>query len=149
MIKRELLATGDTEKEEDKMAYVSQENKKSKMEELKRVFKTYGLKATVAVRDHAVLCINVKAGKLDFIQDRDNKLKELNENPLKRDYIDVNIYNIEKTHSGNCLNCLKDILQIANNGNHNRSDSQTDYFDVGWYVDINIGKYNSPYILVA
>ena len=145
----ELSATGAEGKEGEYMAYVSQENKKSKMEDLKKIFKAYGLKATVAVKDHAVLCVNIKAGKLDFIQDRDNKLKEINETPLKRDYIDVNIYNLEKTHTGDCLNCLKDILQIANKGNHNRSDSQSDYFDVGWYVDINIGKYNSPYTLVV
>jgi hypothetical protein len=35
-----------------------------------------------------------------------------------------------------------------NAGNHNRSDAMTDYFDVGWYVDVNIGKWNQPYILL-
>jgi hypothetical protein len=33
-------------------------------------------------------------------------------------------------------------------GNHDRSDIQSDYFDVGWYVDINIGRWNKPYALV-
>jgi hypothetical protein len=32
-------------------------------------------------------------------------------------------------------------------GNHNRSDIMSDYHDVGWYVDINIGQWNKPYIL--
>ena len=36
-----------------------------------------------------------------------------------------------------------------NDGNHDRSDPQSDYFDVGWYVDVNIGKWNKPYTLVA
>jgi hypothetical protein len=34
-----------------------------------------------------------------------------------------------------------------NQGNWNRSDVQTDYFDVGWYCDINVGSWNKPYVL--
>jgi hypothetical protein len=30
-------------------------------------------------------------------------------------------------------------------GNHDRSDIQTDYFDVGWYKSVNIGTWNKPY----
>jgi hypothetical protein len=33
-----------------------------------------------------------------------------------------------------------------NAGNHNNSDVQSDYFDVGWYIDVNIGKWNKPYV---
>lgn len=40
---------------------------------------------------------------------------------------------------------LSNINTILNLGNHDRSDIQTDYFDVGWYVDINLGKYGKPY----
>jgi len=36
-----------------------------------------------------------------------------------------------------------------NNGNHNNSDIQTDYFDVGWYITVNLGKYDTPYIYNA
>jgi hypothetical protein len=34
-------------------------------------------------------------------------------------------------------------------GNHDRSDIQSDYFDVGWYVDVNIGSWNRPYEVEA
>jgi hypothetical protein len=34
-----------------------------------------------------------------------------------------------------------------NGGNHDNSDVQTDYFDVGWYVDVNIGSWDKPYTL--
>jgi hypothetical protein len=40
-------------------------------------------------------------------------------------------------------------MTAMNDGNHDRSDIQTDYFDVGWYVDVNIGRWNKPYILEA
>jgi len=23
----------------------------------------------------------------------------------------------------------------------------TDYFNVGWYIDVNIGKWNKPYVI--
>ena len=29
---------------------------------------------------------------------------------------------------------------------YNNSDSMTDYFDIAYYTDINIGKWNKPYI---
>jgi hypothetical protein len=32
-------------------------------------------------------------------------------------------------------------------GNHDNSDIQSDYFDVGWYVEVNIGKWNKAYDL--
>ena len=31
--------------------------------------------------------------------------------------------------------------------NHNNSDVQTDYFDVGWYIEINVGDWEKPYKL--
>jgi hypothetical protein len=34
-------------------------------------------------------------------------------------------------------------------GNHDKSDVMTDYFNVGWYIDINIGKWDKPYKVAA
>jgi hypothetical protein len=34
-------------------------------------------------------------------------------------------------------------------GNYNNSDIMTDYFDVGWYIEINVGKWNKEYNLTA
>jgi hypothetical protein len=36
-----------------------------------------------------------------------------------------------------------------NDGNWDKSDIQSDYFNVGWYVDVNIGKWNKPYVREA
>ena len=35
-----------------------------------------------------------------------------------------------------------------NDGNHDNSEIQYDYFDVGWYIDVNIGRWNQPYQLI-
>jgi len=34
-----------------------------------------------------------------------------------------------------------------NIGNFDKSDAQTDYFHVGWYMSVNLGKWDKPYIL--
>lgn len=39
------------------------------------------------------------------------------------------------------------IKEIANRGNYDDSDSQTDYFDVGFYLNIHVGKYDKPFVL--
>ena len=47
------------------------------------------------------------------------------------------------------LNAYKEFLMELKsammNGNHDRSDIMTDLFDVGWYIDINIGRWNKAY----
>ena len=30
---------------------------------------------------------------------------------------------------------------------YNKSDAMVDYFDIAYYMDINIGKWNKPYVL--
>ena len=49
------------------MAYVSQEMKKELKPAIKAVLKKYGMKGTIAVRDHMVLVCNLKKGKLDIL----------------------------------------------------------------------------------
>jgi len=34
-------------------------------------------------------------------------------------------------------------------GNHNNTDLMSDYFDVGWYISINVGKWDKPYEVTA
>lgn len=38
-------------------------------------------------------------------------------------------------------------LDLFRIDNHNRSDSQTDYFDVGHYTSINLGSWNKPFVV--
>jgi hypothetical protein len=40
---------------------------------------------------------------------------------------------------------LQRAAEVGNADNWDNSDSQTDYFDVNYYLDINIGKWNKPY----
>lgn len=55
-------------------------------------------------------------------------------------------YRRSKNESIERVDILYDIDQIINNGNHNKSDLMTDYFDVGWFTDLEIGSWDKPYI---
>jgi hypothetical protein len=48
-----------------------------------------------------------------------------------------------------CLLFLNEAYEILfSMGYYNNSDSQRDYFDIAYYVDVNIGRYEKPYQLI-
>jgi len=51
-------------------------------------------------------------------------------------------YGMKGTLAKEFLLKLKDAMMV---GNHNNTDLMTDYFDVGWYIKINVGKWDKPY----
>ena len=61
--------------------------------------------------------------------------------------LDVNPYWYKEHFSGRALNFLKEVIPAMNNGNWDKSDIQSDYFNVGWYIDVNIGRWDKPYAL--
>jgi len=63
------------------MAYISQEMKKELAPEIKAVLKKYGVKGTIAIRNHSTLVVNIKSGKLDLIGDYNRKIDYHNEFP--------------------------------------------------------------------
>jgi len=135
------------------MAFVSQSLKKTLAPHIKAVCKKYGVKATLAVRNHSTLCLNVKSGVIDFIGNanevcgRDHYQVSRGFTPNKSGYDNVNVYHYKNHYSGAALKFLSEVIPLMNYGNHDNSDLMTDYFDVGWYVDVNIGKWDQPYIL--
>ena len=139
------------------MAYMSQERKQQLTPAIKAVLKKYGVKGTLAVRNHSTLMLTLKSGKINFIEnfiETDSKVmhgRKMSQDQIdyirKNQSVDVNPYWYHEHFSGKAKDFLKDVLTVMNKGNHDTSDIQTDYFDVGWYVDVNIGKWNKPYVL--
>lgn len=127
------------------MAYVSQEMKKELAPAIKAVLKKYGMKGTIAVRDHMVLVCNIKKGKLDIL----GALPVNEYGP--REYVQVNPYWIEENYDDPevvaFLLELKDALEGPNFFCHD--DSMTDYFHRSHYIDINVGQWDKPYQLEA
>jgi len=126
------------------MAYMSQERKKQIKVELDKVLKGKGFKYSLGVNHHSTLVLNIWAGPIDFIGNYNNTKRNENDK-CSKSYIDVNVYWYQEHFTGEALELLKQVLPVLNAGNHDNSDSQTDYFDVGWYVNVNIGKWDKPY----
>jgi hypothetical protein len=123
------------------MAYMNQEKKATIAPQVKAILKKYNVKASLAVRNHSTLVLNVKQGPIDFINDFGNS-----EDAAKFG-IQVNPYWYQEHFVGKSREFLTEVITAMNVGNHDRSDIQSDYFDVGWYVDVNIGRWNKPYAL--
>ena len=137
------------------MAYISQEKKAELAPAIKAVLKKYGMKGTIGVRNHSTLVVNVSQGPLDIIGNM-FEIKQAKPNPYpgteyaKPAYMQVNEHWIGENYSGKCkefLEALKDAMKGPTW--YDRSDIQTDYFDTAWYLDINIGKFNLPYVLTV
>lgn len=138
------------------MAWVSKENIDSKKPLIKALCKEYGVKATLSgTNDHAMK-LTVASGAIDFIDSfcsvvsedyisHPDNIKELIEYTKKTGHIQVNHYHMHKYFNSNSLEFLQKAKDIMNQGNHDRSDIMSDYFDVGCYIDIYIGRWNKPY----
>ncbi len=111
------------------MAYMSQERKASLAPAIKAILKKYGVKGSLSVDNHSSLVLTVSEGPIDF----------------GTDYLQVNTHWLGERFEGKARKFLMEVVAAMNVGNHNRSDIMTDYFDVGWYVNVNIGRWNKPY----
>jgi hypothetical protein len=140
------------------MAYFNQDRKAERAPAIKAILKKYGVKGSLAVRNHMTFVLNIKSGSIDFIEnfvqtDGIGHGKKMDQAQIeyirKNRSLDVNTYWYQEHYSGVAKSFLKEVLAAMNGGNHDNSDIQTDYFDVGWYVDVNIGSWNKPYILEA
>jgi hypothetical protein len=133
------------------MAYMSQERKAEIAPVVKALLKQYGLKGSLSVDHHSTLVLNISAGSLDFIgsYNRIGAKRSDNGSGPAKDSMSVNRYWYHEHFDGEALEFLSKLVPAMNLGNHDRSDIQSDYFDVGWYVDVKIGRWNKPYQLLA
>jgi hypothetical protein len=133
------------------MAFVSQELKAKIAPHVKAILKKYGVKGSLSVNNHSSLVLTLKSGKIDFIANSNRVCGEDNYQvargfqPNTRGYSDVNPYWFHDHYDGKAKAFLTEVFTELNRGNHNNSDIQSDYFDVGWYVNIKVGKWNKPY----
>jgi hypothetical protein len=128
------------------MAYVDQALKSQIATELKKVM-PQGWKYSLAVNHHSTIVCTISAAPVELI--KAHKATEYFK-PESATHIEINPYHFESQLADTTL--LADftaILGALNTDNHNRSDIQTDYFDVGHYVSLNIGRWNKPFVCTA
>lgn len=128
------------------MAYMDQARKRDLANRLKEALAGVDLKYTLAVRHHSTIVMNVKSGSVDFLGAGRNRDRW----PGRFEpYTSVNPYWYHEHFTGEAKEVLGKVFGALNTGNHDRSDVMTDYFDVGWYVEVNIGDYRAPYLYTA
>lgn len=118
------------------MAHMNQVRKALLKTEIDKVMPK-GWKYTLAVRHHSTLVMTIKSATIDLIGEN---LDAQSRYPVRPMRIDLNLYHLNLSYSGKTLKIMEAIKAACNVGNHDRSEPQTDYFDVGWYVDINVGS---------
>ena len=124
------------------MAYMNQDKKKVIASKLKPVLKKYGVKGTLSVRNHSVIVLNVKAGKVNFFEDYGDR------EDAKKFGIQVNPYWFHDHFEGKSKQFLTEAFDaLKSAGYYNNTDASIDYFDTAYYYDINIGNWKKPYVL--
>lgn len=115
------------------MAYISKEDVSMIRKALKEQFK--GFKFSVRMDNHYAIRVAILSGTTDF---------------GKTDYEGGTI-NHHHTDRYQDQELLERILHVINTAgtrkNYDRSDSMTDYFDVGYYVSLTLGKWDKAFVL--
>ena len=115
------------------MAFISQQKKKELAPAIKAVAKKYGMKVTIGVDNHSSLVVRVKEGPLAFDA-----------------YEQVNVYHIEKFYgTGTKQTAFLEEMLVAMKGEgwYCNDDPMTDYFFRSHYTDINVGRWDKPFVL--
>lgn len=112
------------------MAYMNSEKKAIIASNLKPVLKKYNMKGSLSVVHHSSIVLTLKSGKIDFGSAREQ----------------VNPYWFHEHYEGVAKEFLTEAFAaLKSAGWYNNTRSEIDYFDIAYYVDINIGKWNKPY----
>lgn len=129
------------------------QQKKSKItENLKPVLKKYGIKGSLSVRSNMTIALTLKSGKIDFIKNFNETVAQQpgafrNGSPAEK-YISVNTYWFQEHFSGKAKEFLAEAKKALLSADwYDNSDAQVDYFDTAYYIDINVGKYDKPYVV--
>jgi hypothetical protein len=138
------------------MAYFSQEMKAKVVSKLKEEFPNY--KFGIKVLHHSQISVSVLRADYDYIT---NIVSELEKQYSKRNNVEkikeqqvfeFTRMDLESVFAGNSelkdkLQKIRDIVNLVGEkeANFDDSDSMTDYFHVGFYTTISIGK-DYPYV---
>lgn len=134
------------------MAYISQDQKKTLSAGIKAVLAKYSMKGSIKVSNHSTLVVSIKSGKLDILENYFQKATEYGDKNRygeiikKPESIEVNEYWIDSTYTDEVKEFLNELLDAMKGDKwFDKSDTQTDYFNIAWYNRINVGNWDKPY----
>ncbi len=139
------------------MAYISQELKKTLTPAIKSVLAKYGMKGTVGIQHHDTLVVTIKSGTLDLIGNHVKYSESVGRQfpdgiptSLSVDQHYAREVAVEDIFDETVKN-FYDELFVAIKGDtwFDKSNIKTDCFNTEYYIDVNIGKFDNPYIKTA
>lgn len=139
------------------MVYVSKEVIQQVRTDLKALNKKFGVKTTVTGLHAMTLRVTIVEGVIDFGSNmQDCVLNEWHSKPGKEERaaylqeckgITFNHYHAERQFSGTALDYIQQLIEIIKKQYWDESDLMTDYFHCSFYIDIQIGRWDKPYML--
>lgn len=134
------------------MAYIDQATKKALSPAVKAVLDKYKLKGSLSINNHSSLVLTIKSGVLDFFGNYNAQMSERNARPsecVRQDNMEINTCWINDYYTDKVQECLLDLTAAMKTKDwHNKTDITTDYFDISYYVNIYVGRWDKPYIKV-
>lgn len=132
------------------MAYVDQ-NKKARIAAALKPVMPKDWKWSLAVQNHSTIVLTITQAPVDLLAEYTRvgnaRRRYGDSNHTRPDHADVNHYHLDGAFDGELLETFRKIVAALNTDNHDRSDIQTDYFDVGHYVAVKIGRWNKPFVV--
>jgi hypothetical protein len=138
------------------MAYMNQERKADLAPAIKAVLKKFGMKGTIGVSNYSTLIVNLQSGDLDLIEEANAFNREFAQRTGQKfypvtDYYQANPYKSADAYADSVVGQFFKELTAAMRGKiwYDNSDIMTDYFDTAYYMEINVGKWNKPYVFTG
>ena len=136
------------------MAYMNQERKAKITKMLKPILAKYKVKGSLSVRNHSTIVLTLKSGAIDFIGNSNrvcgNDFYQVQRGfkPTTSGYDQVNPYWFQDHYDGDAKAFLTEAMKALKSADwYDESDAMIDYFNIAYYVDVNIGKWDAPYIV--
>lgn len=127
------------------MAYFNQEKKAIVKPLIDAVLKKYSVKGSIAVHDHSSLVVTLRSGDLNLMAAY-NAVYSSNQT-----YAQINHYHFSELarewNYHRIADFIDDLVCAMRGADwYNKTDIMTDYFDTAYYIHINVGQYNKPYV---
>jgi hypothetical protein len=136
------------------MAHMNQERKAKIAKALKPVLAKYKVKGSLSVRNHSTIVLTLKSGAIDFIGNSNrvcgNDFYQVQRGfkPNTTGYDQINPYWFQDHYDGDAKAFLTEAMNALKSADwYDESNAMIDYFNTAYYADINIGKWDSPYIV--
>ena len=142
------------------MAFMNVEKKRTINEELKKVKKNFDghLKYSLRIEHHMKLHMTITECSIDLLKEAVEQCREKHggtnsdhfDYALQRGHLQLNPYHIRSmfAEDSEARKLLGSLVNALNCINHNNSDISVDYFDVGYYVHVSLGRWNKPFTVV-